>query len=126
VEYSRQGADINDESCPEELYKNVSAEERAAYEKKKQIIVIQEGDDAHKLVQCALTQVAVPLSCEQAEVQVAQSSVGWYYCEGTGEGETQSDACRYRVTLTEAAELATSGQFIAVMCDPEPTGQECL
>ncbi len=87
VSYMRAGADINDDSCPEELYDGLSQADRAAYLEKKYIEPVRADDGTlvKNVAHCAVPKIPTPLSCDSAAAYIDQGEVGWYYCEQAGE-----------------------------------------
>jgi hypothetical protein len=134
VAYTRDGADINDPSCPSELYEGLSAKEAESYKSRKEVVEVKEnGVVARKTVNCALPKIVVPLDCDLAMDQVDQSSLGWFYCEK--KGENFDDACQDGLDNDgDAIPSAGTGPAPGIDCDDEDcapcavcggTGRQC-
>ncbi len=63
------------------------------------------GDFSYELVSCPLPKLPAPLACSEALAAVGEKpeTLGWYYCKND---EQDDRSCRYRVELTEQAQVA--------------------
>ncbi len=87
VDYQRSGADLNDHTCPEELYDGLSDAEAEALKRRKSVeeVKADDGTVVSKIVHCPLPKIPTPLNCDKVVDHVDQGDVGWYYCEKSGE-----------------------------------------
>jgi hypothetical protein len=87
VEYQRSGADLDDHSCPDQLYAGLSQAEASALRQRKDVeeVKADDGTVVQKIVHCPLPKLATPIDCNRVEDHVDQNDVGWYYCEKSGE-----------------------------------------
>ncbi len=125
-ELVRVGDDLDDESCPPELYEGLSEEEASAYLARKEVRVdIRGGEIAKKVIMCPVPKLSSPLDCDEASAYFKADdpeAVGWYYCEAP-----DHEYCVPHLQLTIPAETMSIGHFFSVGCLQETalTEEQC-
>lgn len=95
VELVRTGDEIDDETCPDELYEGLSPAEAEAYRARSSVEAEEyDGEISWKTVLCPLPKLPAPQSCDEAfdYLRDYEDVSRWYYCET--DGEDFNDACR--------------------------------